>query len=664
MGLFFLLLVFFISVFRLFDTGAAGQLVSDGLVLGGLFALPVLLRRRRQGAEFLTSGAGAEPAADELTRGSLADERLRTQSLIWALRVWVLAAGLLYFLSLLVSQHTGLTLHACRQVVAGALLFSIIASFRLEGGWSLDLLLGLTWGAWLVVFVGPLWGPHVPQVWSVLAGPFPTLPVLPGEGEPPVVVLGVVALESWVAGLVLVSARIERKVAALAAHTLLWALWGVLGGSWLALAAAVTLLLTVASCPSRLKQYWTWASVAAFLAGVSWVAATKWAPWGKQLWSPSALWQPPFGESALLVDYRTALFQFPLGIGALGHEVVRSVFSVGLPERPVPGGQHLLWIADLGIFGPLLSAALIGLLVWSVRFVGGAYREGLDPSREPKALRSVKDSEYPLAPVVLPVTLLAWMAVTLSFRRLDLFRSPVFWVYLGLWVAWLAARGPTGEAKIRYRVWNGGVLVFAICFLLVAGMRELGRYYYHQALAGPGVPERKVGLLAAQYWDRWNPDYAFRLGRLALDEGENRAQALMEGRRWVERGLRLAPADGPGRMLLSRFERAEGRLPEAISSAEQAVFFAPDQPDLHRELGGLYESTGLLQLAAREYRSVLSLRPDDVDAHLSLARLAEKDGRYDEALEDYRRVLMLDRQHTTARARYDSLKERLRRETT
>jgi len=52
-----------------------------------------------------------------------------------------------------------------------------------------------------------------------------------------------------------------------------------------------------------------------------------------------------------------------------------------------------------------------------------------------------------------------------------------------------------------------------------------------------------------------------------------------------------------------------------------------------------------------------------VDAQLALARLAEKEGRYRDALESYRRVLMLEREQPTARARYDSLRERLRRET-
>jgi len=596
MGLLFLLLILLVSILRLFDSGPAGQLASDGLVLAGLFALPVLIRRRRQGAEFLTSGGGGKGSASGEAAGtSHLDERSGALGLSRAFQVWVLAAGLLYGFSLLVSRDTGVTLHACRQVAAGVLLFSILASFRSDTERTLDLMLGLAWVLWLLVFLGPLWGPYVPRLWSILAGPFPTVPVLPAEIDPPVAAWGAVALGSWFAGLVMVSSGLGRKLAALAAHTLLWALWGVLGGPWLPLTAAVPLLLTVACCTSRLRGAWGWFWALAILGGTAWVAAAGWAPWGQRLWSLGALWQPPFGASAIVADYRTALFHFPFGIGALCHEAVRSVFSVDTLARPVPGGQQLLWVADLGLFGPLLSAALAGLIVWSVRYVGHAYREALEPSRDPEALRLVKESEYPVAPAVLPATLLAWVVVTLSFRDFDLYRSPIFWVYLGLWVAWLCSGPSAAESKAWERMRTGAVLVFAVLFLFVAGMRELGRYYYHQALSAQGSAERKIALLAAQYWDRWNPEYEFRLGRLALSEGRGRAEALVDGRRRVERALRLAPSNGEGLMLLSRFERADGHLPEAVAAAKRAVFFSPDRAELRRELGGLCESTGLLE---------------------------------------------------------------------
>jgi len=704
MGLLFFLLILLISIFRLFDTAPGGQLIFDGVMLAGLLALPLLLRRRRQGAEFLSGrgrkGAGrsqaasSSPGADEGSQtasavprwhghpaqdgeglpgqervprwhGHLAQDLgfLRTEGLVRLFLMWAAVLGLVYVFTLGVSLHTGMTLHGCRQVCAGIVLFGIAASFRWKSENAWDLFLGLAWGLWLLLFLGPVWGALPPRLWRFLASPFPAIPVLPGEGGAPMALLGVVALESWLACMVLVSSGSKRKLATLAAHTLLWALWGVLGGLWLPLAGGVALLMAVACGPAWKRRYWRWALGLGLSAAGAWGAAANW--WGRlgeRLWSPSALWQPPFGAWAELADYRTALFRLPLGVGALGREAVRSVFSVELLSRPVPGGQQLLWVADLGVFGPLLAGVLIGLLVWSVRFVGYAYGEGLEPSREPRALRSVRESEDPVTPIVLPVTLLAWLGVSFACKRLDLFRSPVFWLYLGLWVAWLAGGERVGGSKSGRRIWSGLLLLFALFLLLLGGMREAGRYHYRRAVAAPDASARKAALQAALSHDPWNPEYALHLGRLVLEEAPRHSPDWVEGRRWVERGLRLAKADGAGQMLLSRFERSEGRLPEAIAAAERAVFYAPDQPGLRRELGDLYESTGLLALAAAEYRWVLSLRPDDVEAHLALARLAEKEGRYLEALRAYRQVLLLDRQNSPARIRYESLAERLRPE--
>ena len=92
MGLLFLLFILLISIFRLFDTGPGGQLISDGLVFAGLLALPLLLRRRWQGAEFLRSrGREKSAPAKAATPLPREGEPLRTQGLTRALLVWVTA---------------------------------------------------------------------------------------------------------------------------------------------------------------------------------------------------------------------------------------------------------------------------------------------------------------------------------------------------------------------------------------------------------------------------------------------------------------------------------------------------------------------------------------------------------------------------------------------
>jgi tetratricopeptide (TPR) repeat protein len=206
---------------------------------------------------------------------------------------------------------------------------------------------------------------------------------------------------------------------------------------------------------------------------------------------------------------------------------------------------------------------------------------------------------------------------------------------------------------------RAGLVGLAVLFLLAAGSRELGRRYYMRALTIKDGDEQDVALNAAQYWDRWNPDYSIQMAEHALARGRQSPSAIQHGLLLTDRALDDAPAHAEGYMLRSRFLRAGGQVFSALTAAEKAVFFAPRRADFRWELGGLYESVGRLDAARAEYASVLNLEPRNVDALMALARVEEKNRRYPEALEAYRRVLTLDRSRQSALIRYESLRERM-----
>jgi len=201
------------------------------------------------------------------------------------------------------------------------------------------------------------------------------------------------------------------------------------------------------------------------------------------------------------------------------------------------------------------------------------------------------------------------------------------------------------------------VLVFQLATLV--GMREMGRTWFERGQSAKTQEEREKALQTAQTWDRFNPEHPISLAKEILAKGRRQPSGVtsIRGIRYAERGLSLAPASSEGHMLLSRYHRAEGHLPEAILEAERAVFYQPQRAEFHWELAGLYESTGRLEAAARQFRLVVNLRPLDVDAHLALGRVAEKNRRYAEALKAYRQVIQLERYQPTARARYEALRE-------
>ncbi len=649
--------ILLLATLRLFDPGPGWQLIFDALVAAGLLLLPLFWRRRPQGAEFLTTppsseGDSIQPDVTDLHGAGARSRMVRLGFLLWAV-----ALAILYGYSLWGSVHSGYSFQALRQVLTGVVLFGLVISMRLGSESSLDVLLGGGWVLWLGLYLAPMWGDYLPALARIPKSISWQLPALSGEGGVFAPAWGVVGLEVWLFSTVLMAKNPRKRLLALAGHGVLWSLWGVIGGIELPLIGGMAALVTVAVGRCRPERFWLWAMAGlAAAAGLWWSARTYCeyiVPFKAGWWNPLRLAQQS--------DFQAALFRFPEGVGALGHEWIQPVFVAQGLAQPAPGGQQLIWLADLGIAGPILSLLLLGLLLAGIRFTGYAYPPPLEASRDPKALSAVRESEYPLAPTILPATLLAWLAATLVAVDLDLYRGPLFWLYLGLWAAWLAGKPmPLDVTLRRWRMaLRAGLVGLAVLFLLAVGSRELGRRYYMRALEFKDGDERDVALGAAQYWDRWNPDYSIQMAEHALARGRQSPGAIQHGLLLTDRAIEHAPAHAEGYMLRSRFLRAGGQVFSALTAAEKAVFFAPRRADFRWELGGLYESVGRLDAARAEYASVLNLEPRNVDALMALARVEEKNRRYPEALEAYRRVLTLDRSRQSALIRYESLRERM-----
>jgi tetratricopeptide (TPR) repeat protein len=75
----------------------------------------------------------------------------------------------------------------------------------------------------------------------------------------------------------------------------------------------------------------------------------------------------------------------------------------------------------------------------------------------------------------------------------------------------------------------------------------------------------------------------------------------------------------------------QGRLDEAVTSFQQALWLQPDYPDAHNNLGNVFFFQGRYELAEASYRQALALEPDFAEAHNNLGNTLVCQGRYEEA---------------------------------
>jgi tetratricopeptide (TPR) repeat protein len=114
--------------------------------------------------------------------------------------------------------------------------------------------------------------------------------------------------------------------------------------------------------------------------------------------------------------------------------------------------------------------------------------------------------------------------------------------------------------------------------------------------------------------------------------------------RWSEavkryqEALRIAPADLPPRLGLTRALLAQGRLPQAFASARQAIASFPGEPQAHlltaRALGALGRATEGL----REAQIAVDLRVQDLSSWITLAMLQIDVGQWESAQATFTRA--------------------------
>jgi len=158
---------------------------------------------------------------------------------------------------------------------------------------------------------------------------------------------------------------------------------------------------------------------------------------------------------------------------------------------------------------------------------------------------------------------------------------------------------------------------------------EHGKAILHYQMAirrGLASPDTLVNL-AAEYEQIGQPHRAIEYYRLALTGDPANVTALT-------------------RMAIVLLQRPESAA-EGLSLLQQAVQVAPDNANLHFNLGVALEAQGKIPDAKEHYLRAVSLDPGYVKAHYSLALLYHKEGRTDLAEEHFRMAQQLEENTST-----------------
>ncbi len=106
--------------------------------------------------------------------------------------------------------------------------------------------------------------------------------------------------------------------------------------------------------------------------------------------------------------------------------------------------------------------------------------------------------------------------------------------------------------------------------------------------------------------------------------------------------LAAAPGHGEALLLLAGALKAQGRLPEAIASYQEAIASRPDLVAAHNNLGRIFEQQGQWAAAEKHYRAALKLRPDVAEIHANLGNVLGAGGDVPEAERHYKVALDLN----------------------
>ena len=85
----------------------------------------------------------------------------------------------------------------------------------------------------------------------------------------------------------------------------------------------------------------------------------------------------------------------------------------------------------------------------------------------------------------------------------------------------------------------------------------------------------------------------------------------------------------------------KGNPAEAVLLYQEALRIAPDDEDLHYNLGIAYVRQGMTEKAFEHYGEALRLFPDHVEAHNNLGNLLMRAGRVDEAVDHFRAAVRI-----------------------
>jgi protein O-GlcNAc transferase len=110
---------------------------------------------------------------------------------------------------------------------------------------------------------------------------------------------------------------------------------------------------------------------------------------------------------------------------------------------------------------------------------------------------------------------------------------------------------------------------------------------------------------------------------------------------WLRRAVTIAPDDWEIHYNLGLMLAMATQTHEAIAAYTRALALKPDAANAHNNLGNLFQAEGRLSDAKHHFEEALRFQPDSVSAHNNVGNLLLSLGRIDDAIECFRHALAL-----------------------
>jgi tetratricopeptide (TPR) repeat protein len=112
-----------------------------------------------------------------------------------------------------------------------------------------------------------------------------------------------------------------------------------------------------------------------------------------------------------------------------------------------------------------------------------------------------------------------------------------------------------------------------------------------------------------------------------------------EAEDWYRQAIRAAPRDPDGYATLAHYLQNQGRLADALASAQQGVdamtVTSLGADEAYQALGDMQQAAGHLAAAVVSYHKAIEINPRNVGAHVNLARVFTRQGAPTRALAEY-----------------------------